>query len=99
MENMNNSGYSSLLRDTTAEANNKPTREQKAKQVEELHTSSSKEPAVAKYGRMCAVVNIELKHKMDYIAWAKHTTIKEILEHAMAIEVAAYEKEHGEINH
>ena len=49
------------------------------------------------YGRLCAVVNIELQRKMQEIAHRHSLSFKEVLEQAMSKAVAAYEEKNGEI--
>lgn len=49
------------------------------------------------YGRLCAVVNIELQRKMQVIAHRHSLTFKEVLEQAMSKAVAAYEEKNGVI--
>lgn len=57
----------------------------------------SKTAAAPSYGRLCAVVNIELQRKMQEIAHRHSLTFKEVLEQAMAKAVAAYEEKNGVI--
>ena len=49
------------------------------------------------YGRLCAVVNIELQRKLQEIAHRNSLTFKEVLEQAMSKAVAAYEEKNGVI--
>lgn len=53
--------------------------------------------AAPSYGRLCAVVNIELQRKMQEIAHRHSLSFKEVLEQAMSKAVAAYEEKYGEI--
>jgi len=49
------------------------------------------------YGRLCAVVNIELQRKLQEVAHRNSLTFKEVLEQAMSKAVAAYEEKNGVI--
>lgn len=62
-----------------------------------LIKSSTPEQSPSKYGRMCAVVNIELQLKLQEIAHRNRLTFKQVLEEAMAKAVQAYEAKNGEI--
>lgn len=53
--------------------------------------------AAPTYGRMCAVVNIELQRKLQEIAHRNSLSFKEVLEQAMSKAVAAYEEKNGVI--
>ena len=53
--------------------------------------------AAPTYGRLCAVVNIELQRKMQEIAHRHSLSFKEVLEQAMSKAVAAYEEKNGVI--
>lgn len=72
----------------TSEAQNK------APKAAERGTATAAAPT---YGRLCAVVNIELQRKMQEIAHRHSLSFKEVLEQAMSKAVAAYEEKYGEI--
>jgi hypothetical protein len=95
LERISNGGARALFQPTEPQIESHT--EPQIKQAGELPIEGDKAASAGKYGRMCAVVNNELKHKMEYIAWAEHTTIKQVLERAMAEAVAQYEAAHGEI--
>ena len=72
-----------------------PTSEAKATaQAPQAPKGAASAPA---YGRMCAVVNIELQRKMQEIAHRNSLSFKEVLEQAMSKAVAAYEEKNGVI--
>lgn len=80
-------GFAGLIQGNTTSA---PEKKSQTK-------SKAQEGAASAYGRMCAVVNIELQRKMQEIAHRHSLSFKEVLEQAMSKAVAAYEEKNGVI--
>ena len=71
--------------------------EQQPEKVTQPARKSEKKTESAKYGRLCAVVNVEKMDKMRAIAEMEGLQIKDVLEAAMDLAIQRYEKKHGEI--
>jgi hypothetical protein len=82
-------GFAGLITGAAA-----PTQEQAPQPKVAKQAGTASAPT---YGRLCAVVNVELQRKMQVIAHRHSLTFKEVLEAAMSKAVAAYEEKNGEI--
>lgn len=82
------SGFAGLLKGAAPTA---------AAPTDRAQAKAPKEEVAPLYGRMCAVVNIELQRKLQEIAHRNSLSFKEVLEQAMSKAVAAYELKNGEI--